>query len=160
MDPRGFSVYRSIDRQIQRPDELLVPGLLPFRDRPTPDFFEIDRVGAGHGHRLIQRLTIAPVVESCKTIHDALSRREDLDAQCTNENRRPLTNQLLPNRQRPRRKLKRVWTTRMHEVSAGFPEKTERAQNCLNLSMAGGRDEVEISGDLHTVRVNLNHRPS
>ena len=59
---------------------------------------EIDNLLCCDQDRLIESLTVTPMVERCKPVHCALRRRQDLYSQPTNQPLSPLANELLADR--------------------------------------------------------------
>lgn len=55
--------------------------ILSFGGGPAPNFIQIDLMYRGHCHRLVERLTVPPVLESRQSIHYTLRRRQNLNAQ-------------------------------------------------------------------------------
>lgn len=60
---RGFSAMPS-----QGAEKLFVMPGVPFSDRTAPHDVKIDVLRCGHRHRLIERLTVSPMVESGEPI--------------------------------------------------------------------------------------------
>lgn len=111
----------------ERSPELLVSGIVPLLKRPTVDRRKIDGMTICYSDSLIERLTIAPMVEGREAIHHALRRSQDLNGQIANRVIAPFPDQLTPYRQGPGRKLDCMSAVRMNEVPAGLTNEPQLA---------------------------------
>lgn len=78
----------------ERSPELMVSGIVPLLKRPTVDRRKIDCMTIRYSDSLIERLTIAPMVEGREAIHHALRRSQDLNAPLANRVITPFPDQL------------------------------------------------------------------
>src|SRR5512137_990230 len=100
------------------------------------------------------------MVERRKPGPYALRRRQDLNSQRTNRSLSPLANELVADRQRPRRKFQRVRTCRVDEMTAGLASEPKPIQHLLEFSLTRGRNEIQVPRLVKPAGLYLHRRPT
>ncbi len=121
-----------------QPDgKLLVRGGLAFPGRPAFDLIDVYRVQRAYQHSLIQGLTVTPVIESGKPVHDTLGWRQDLDSQITHRLLTPSANQVITDGQRPWWKFEGIRTCLVDEMPTRLAHvESKSLQYALKVALA------------------------
>ena len=123
---------------------------------PCIDSLQIDLLRPCDRDRLVEGLRVAPMIERCQSVHDALGRRDDLYGTRRGLDPAPFAHHVAAERNRARREFDDVHGVLMGEEAVLAAFESKLGENGLNAIERLARDEIQVQGHIRVLRIDGN----